>query len=80
VRPRPTSGSSRERSGETHYAAIPDVREHLRADVAPTLADAAGAATPGSVGLSMLPLLTNKNAPWRERFLIEHWGEGGVPA
>jgi hypothetical protein len=32
------------------------------------------------VGLSMLPLLTNKNAPWRERFLIEHWGEGGVPA
>ena len=28
----------------------------------------------------MLPLLSDPNAPWRDHFLIEHWGEGGVPA
>jgi N-acetylglucosamine-6-sulfatase len=53
----------------------------LNLDIAPTFADAAGVSTPGFVeGQSMLPLLSDPNAPWRDHFLIEHWGEGGVPA
>jgi hypothetical protein len=28
----------------------------------------------------MLPLLSDPNALWRNVFLIEHWGSGGVPA
>jgi N-acetylglucosamine-6-sulfatase len=51
----------------------------LNLDLAPTFADAAGVAAPGAVGASFLPLLTNPGAPWRDHFLIEHWGEGGVP-
>ena len=51
----------------------------LNLDLAPTFADAAGVAAPGAVGASFLPLLTNPCAPWRDHFLIEHWGEGGVP-
>jgi N-acetylglucosamine-6-sulfatase len=52
----------------------------LNLDLAPTFADAAGVAAPGADGASFLPLLTNPGAPWRDHFLIEHWGEGGVPA
>ncbi len=53
----------------------------LNLDIAPTFADAAGVSPPGFVeGQSMLPLLSDPNAPWRDHFLIEHWGEGGVPA
>jgi arylsulfatase A-like enzyme len=53
----------------------------LNLDIAPTFADAAGVSTPGFVeGQSMMPLLTDPDAPWRDHFLIEHWGEGGVPA
>jgi arylsulfatase A-like enzyme len=53
----------------------------LNLDIAPTFADAAGVSVPNWVeGQSMLPLLADPNAPWRDHFLIEHWGEGGVPA
>jgi arylsulfatase A-like enzyme len=52
----------------------------LNLDIAPTFADAAGVSAPGAVGQSMLPLLTDPSAPWRDHFLVEHWGEGGVPA
>jgi arylsulfatase A-like enzyme len=51
----------------------------LNLDIAPTFADAAGVSAPGAVGDSMLPLLANPSAPWRDHFLVEHWGEGGVP-
>jgi arylsulfatase A-like enzyme len=41
-------------------------------DLAPTFADAAGVDAPGVEGLSMLPLLTSPDAPWRDDFLVEH--------
>src|SRR5262249_44641400 len=52
----------------------------LNLDIAPTFAAVGGVSSPGAVGDSMLPLLSNPSAPWRDHFLIEHWGEGGVPA
>ena len=52
----------------------------LNLDVAPTFAAAGGVSSPGAVGMNFLPLLTNPGAAWRDHFLIEHWGEGGVPA
>ncbi len=46
----------------------------LNIDLAPTFAALGGAAVPGKVnGVSLLPLLTDPNAPWRNSFLIEHW-------
>ena len=44
-------------------------------DLAPTIAEIAGAATPGTVdGTSFASLLSNPNvARWRQRFLIERW-------
>jgi arylsulfatase A-like enzyme len=63
------------------FAGTTDPNMVLNLDIAPTFADAAGVSTPGFVeGQSMLPLLSDPNAPWRDHFLIEHWGEGGVPA
>jgi len=52
----------------------------LNLDIASTFAAAAGVSSPGAVGMNFLPLLTNPGAAWRDHFLIEHWGEGGVPA
>ena len=52
----------------------------LNLDVAPTFAATAGVSSPGAVGMNFLPLLTDPGATWRDHFLIEHWGEGGVPA
>jgi len=49
-------------------------------DLAPTFAELAGAFVPDSVdGMSLLPLLNNKDAAWRDAILIEHWPtEDGV--
>jgi arylsulfatase A-like enzyme len=50
----------------------------LNIDLAPTFADVAGIPTPAVDGQSLLPLLTNPAAAWRDDFLIEHL-RGGVP-
>jgi arylsulfatase A-like enzyme len=43
-------------------------------DLAPTFADLAGASIPSTVnGKSLLPLLKDSNAPWRDSILLEHW-------
>jgi arylsulfatase A-like enzyme len=43
-------------------------------DLAPTFAELAGASIPDSVnGLSLVPLLKDGNADWRDSLLIEHW-------
>jgi arylsulfatase A-like enzyme len=49
-------------------------------DLAPTIAAWAGAKTPAKVdGMSLLPLLENEQAAWRDDVLIEHWRtENGV--
>ena len=46
----------------------------LNIDLAPTIADIAGAPIPDMVdGMSILPLLKDPGAAWRDDFLIEHW-------
>jgi arylsulfatase A-like enzyme len=60
----------------------PSTDQHLvlNADIAPTIADAAGVAHPGTDGTSMLPLLRDASAPWRHDFVLEHMeGENPVP-
>jgi hypothetical protein len=54
--------------------ATPRDDPHLVAniDLAPTFADAAGVDAPGAEGMSMLPLLTSPDPPWRDDFLVEH--------
>jgi arylsulfatase A-like enzyme len=43
-------------------------------DLAPTFAELAGASIPKSVnGTSLVPLLRDPNADWRDAILIEHW-------
>jgi arylsulfatase A-like enzyme len=43
-------------------------------DIAPTFAELAGAELPDTVdGLSLVPLLNNPAADWRENILLEHW-------
>lgn len=45
-------------------------------DLAPTLAELAGATTPPDLdGVSLVPLLDSNGAPWRDEFLIETEGE-----
>jgi N-acetylglucosamine-6-sulfatase len=44
----------------------------LNIDLAPTIADAAGVATPSTDGESLLPLLEGRSSTWRRDFLIEH--------
>ncbi len=54
----------------------PRVDSHLVAniDLAPTIADWAGVSAPDTVdGLSMVPILENPSAEWREDILFEHW-------
>jgi arylsulfatase A-like enzyme len=42
-------------------------------DYAPTAADAAGVASPGADGRSLLPVLRDPSAPWRSDVLLEHF-------
>ena len=43
-------------------------------DLAPTFAELAGASIPDTVdGLSLVPLLKDSNAVWRDSLLLEHW-------
>jgi N-acetylglucosamine-6-sulfatase len=51
-------------------------------DLAPTFAELAGVSIPDDVdGKSLLPLLDDKDAAWRDAILIEHWPtEEGVGA
>lgn len=57
---------------------IPGTRDQmvLNIDLAPTIADLAGAtASPDRDGMSLAPLLASDTAPWRDEFLIETRGE-----
>ena len=56
--------------------AMIDDRLVANVDVAPTLAEAAGAAAPDVEGQSLLPLLTAAATPWRSDILIEHLQDG----
>jgi arylsulfatase A-like enzyme len=49
-------------------------------DIAPTFAEIAGATAPSTVnGLSLLPLLKDAGATWRDDILFEHWPtEAGI--
>lgn len=48
----------------------------LNIDIAPTFAQLAGATVPNPVdGMSLVPLFSDPNAPWRDKFLIEHFQE-----
>ena len=59
---------------------ILDERLVLNVDVAPTVADAAGVAAPGSEGSSVLPVLRGEDQSWRHDFLVEHMaGRNPVP-
>ncbi|NWG33304.1 MAG: sulfatase-like hydrolase/transferase [Chloroflexi bacterium] len=64
------------------FSARTDPRIVANIDLAPTVLDLAGAVVPASVdGMSLLPLLSESNAPWRESILIEHWTtEEGIGA
>jgi N-acetylglucosamine-6-sulfatase len=44
----------------------------LNIDLAPTIADAAGVATPATDGQSLVPVLEDPGSAWRREFLIEH--------
>jgi N-acetylglucosamine-6-sulfatase len=44
----------------------------LNIDVAPTIAELAGAAAPSMDGRTMTPLIEGSTAPWRTSFLLEH--------
>mgnify|MGYP001592175406 CR=1 FL=1 len=47
----------------------------LNIDLAPTIAELAGASTPPTVnGISLVPLFANPDAAWRSDFLVEHSG------
>jgi arylsulfatase A-like enzyme len=49
-------------------------------DFASTFASLGGVAAPGSEGSNLLPLLRSRDAPWRDRFLIESLALIGVPS
>ncbi len=57
---------------------LPGTRDQmvLNHDLAPTLAELAGAPIPPDLdGVSLVPLLDSASAPWRDEFLIETEGE-----
>lgn len=61
---------------------VPRIDRHLvvNVDVAPTIAELAGAAVTGLDGRSLAPLFTSADAAWRTDFLLEHMPDGpGVP-
>ena len=56
------------------YAPHTDLNLVANIDLAPTFADLAGASIPEGVdGMSLVPLLENSDAPWRDAILLEHW-------
>jgi arylsulfatase A-like enzyme len=56
------------------YASRTDPNLVANIDLAPTFAELAGASVPQSVdGVSLVPLLENSAAPWRDALLLEHW-------
>ena len=57
----------------THRKARIDRHLVLNLDFAQTFAAVARVQAPGAEGRSLLPLLRNPHAPWRTRFLVEHW-------
>jgi len=57
----------------THGAPRTDQHLALNLDFAQTFAALAGVRAPGAEGRNLLPLLKNPDAPWRARFLVEHW-------
>jgi arylsulfatase A-like enzyme len=62
------------------FPARTDVHIVANIDLAPTFAELGGVAIPEDVnGMSLLPLLKDPNADWRDAVLIEHWPtEDGV--
>ena len=49
-------------------------------DIAPTMLDIAGAKAPGHMqGMSMLPVLRDATAPWRDALLYEYYWEWSYP-
>jgi len=52
----------------------------LNIDVAPTILELAGARPPRTIqGRSLVPLLGNAGAPWRDSFLYAYYQEGWLP-
>jgi len=64
----------------THQEARTDPHLVLNLDFAQTFAAAAAVDAPGADGRNLLTLLRNPGAPWRSRFLIEHWQPGNPRA
>lgn len=57
-----------------YYAPRAETKFAANIDIAPTFAELAGAEIPNTVdGLSLVPLLKDPAAPWRENILLEHW-------
>ena len=57
-----------------YYAPRTDMHIVANIDLAPTIAEWAGASAPESVdGLSMVPILEDSSSTWREDILFEHW-------
>lgn len=66
-----------------YFPARSDDRLVANIDLAATFVELAGGVFPDSVdGVSLVPLLENANAEWREDILLEHWrteeGEGSM--
>jgi len=63
-----------------YYSPRTDTHLVANIDLAPTIAELAGASIPDTVnGLSMVSLLENPSTTWRDEILLEHWpAEEGV--
>jgi arylsulfatase A-like enzyme len=56
------------------FPARTDIHLVANIDLAPTFAELAGASIPDTVdGLSLVPLLNDSSAVWRDAILLEHW-------
>ncbi len=60
--------------GPGYFSARDDAHLVANIDLAPTFVDLAGGSIPNTVnGMSMLPLLKDPHASWRDALLLEHW-------